>query len=170
MSTVYKKTELTANILIIVVAILIVGVFAQRYFSIKTATSSKADLPKVGDKVSLANFDWSKSDKNVLLVLQKACHFCSESAGFYKNLIRQTKDKNVNIVAVLPQDKVEAEQYLNDLGISGIEVRQSLLDSLLVAGTPTIIITNDKGEITNVWLGKLSPEKEDEVLATLKRV
>lgn len=166
MSTIYKRTEQTANILIIVVAILIIGASVQRYFS-NAPLSSSRQLPKVGDKVALADFDWSKNNKNVLLVLQKNCHFCSDSAGFYKTLIRQTKDKNVNLVAVLPQEKQEAEKYLNDLGVSGIEVRQSELDSLLVAGTPTIIVANDNGEITDVWFGKLTTEKENEVLAKL---
>ena len=124
--------------------------------------------PTVGDNVSLADFDWSKSNKNVLLVLQQGCHFCSESAGFYRTLIQQTEGKNVKVVAVLPQSKKEAEKYLNDLNIGGIEVRQSQLNALSVGGTPTIIVADDKGKITNVWLGKLQPEKENEVLAKLK--
>ena len=180
MSTIHRKIELAANTLIIVVCAALLFTFVQKYYpfnappaSRKSAqaqarASSGPDLPKVGDKVSLAGFDWSKSNKNVLLVLQKGCHFCSESAGFYRNLIRQTKDKGVNIVAVLPQTKDEAEGYLRDLSISGIEVRQSLLDSLLVAGTPTIIVANDKGEITDVWLGKLPAEKESEVISKLQ--
>jgi hypothetical protein len=112
--------------------------------------------------------DWSKSDKNVLLVLQTGCHFCSESAGFYRNLIAQTKDGNIKVVAVLPQTHEEAIKYLNGLNISGIEVKQSQLDSLLVAGTPTIIVTNKQGEITDVWLGKLQPNEEEAVLAKIR--
>jgi hypothetical protein len=166
MSETFKKTEQAANILIIIVAILILGLFVQRSFSLKTA--DKPDLPKVGDKVSLTDFDWSKSNKNVLLALQMGCRFCSESAGFYKNLIEQTNGNDVKIVAVLPQEKDEADKYMDDLGISGIEVRQSLLDSLLVSGTPTIIVANNKGEITDVWFGKLSPQEENEILAKLK--
>jgi thioredoxin-related protein len=168
MSTINRKVELTANILIIAVTLLIGSVYAQRHFSKAASPSSQEELPQVGDKVALPDVDWSKSDKNVLLVLQKDCHFCAESAGFFRNLIQQTKDENVNIVAVLPQEKPEAEQYLRGLGISGIEVRQSLLESLLVAGTPTIIVADSKGAITDVWLGKLPPEKEKEVLARLK--
>jgi thioredoxin-related protein len=168
MSATHRKVELTANILIIAVALLIGGVYVQKYLLGAAEPSSQRELPRVGDKVALPDFDWSKSNKNVLLVLQKDCHFCTESAGFFRNLLQQTKGKGVNIVAVLPQEKSEAEQYLRGLGISGIEVRQSLLDSLLVAGTPTIIVADDKGAITDVWLGKLPPEKENEVLARLR--
>lgn len=71
MSETYKKTEQVANILIIIVAVLIVGLFAQRSLSLKT--SDKPDLPKVGDKVSLADFDWSKSRR-------KSCSRCRRDA------------------------------------------------------------------------------------------
>ena len=166
MSKIYQRIELTANVLIIVVAILIVGVVVQRYRSSPPpAPQSKA--PAIGSKVSLPDVDLSKSNKNVLLVLQKGCHFCSESAEFYKRLIAETKGRNVNIVAVLPQDKSEAEEYLNSLGIQGVGVRQSRLDSLSVSGTPTIIVLNNRGEIAAVWVGKLPLETENEVLAKL---
>jgi thioredoxin-related protein len=167
MSTIDRKIELTANILIIVVAILVVGFLAQRYFYPTSPTPPPPKSPAIGDRVLLADFDWSKSNKNVLLVLQKGCRFCAESAEFYKRLIQQARDKNVNVVAVLPQSRDEAEKYLNDLSLSGIQVRQSPLGALNVGGTPTIIIADDRGKITDLWLGKLSPAKETEVLAKL---
>lgn len=167
MSKFYQRIELMANILIIVVATVIVGVVVQRYF-FTPQNRPQMRAPAVGDKVKLADVDWSKSDKNVLLVLQQGCHFCSDSAEFYRNMIQQTAGKNVNIVAVLPQSPKEAEKYLNDLHIAGIEVRQAELDSLSIGGTPTIIVADAKGKITDVWLGRLRPEKENEVLARLK--
>jgi thioredoxin-related protein len=164
----YQRIELAANILIIVTAALIVGVLAQRYFSPAPRDTLLAGAPSVGDKLQLADFDWSKSDKNVLLVLQQGCHFCSESADFYRNLIQQTAGKNVKVVAVLPQSAKEAEKYLNGLSLTGIEVRQAELNSLSVRGTPTLIVADATGKVINVWMGKLPPEKENEVLAALK--
>lgn len=168
MNKFYQRIELAANILIIVAATLILGVLAQRYFFSTPKAFPGARSPAVGNKLQLANFDWSKSDKNVLIVLQQGCRFCSESADFYRNLIRQTEGKNVNFVAVLPQSQEESKKYLNDLNIAGIEVRQAALDALSVGGTPTIIVADAGGKVTGVWLGKLPPEKENEVLATLK--
>jgi len=167
MSKVKQKIELTANVLIIVVAVLLIGILAQKYFFSSSSNIPPPKTPAIGNKISLADVDWSKSNQNVLLVLRKGCRYCSESAEFYKNLIQQTQGKNVNIIAVLPQNKVEAEEYLKSLGIAGIEIRQSQLDALEVGGTPTIIIVNDNGEIANFWLGKLLPEKEVEVVNQL---
>jgi thioredoxin-related protein len=164
MSKVYQKIELTANILIIVVAVLLIGLFTQRYFFQNSSASPERKSPTIGNKITSGDFDWSKSSKNVLLVLQKGCKYCSESAEFYKKLIQQSQGKNVKITAVLPQPKEEAEKYLSDLGVAGIETKQSELNSLDVSGTPTIIVTNDKGEISEVWVGKLPPEKESEVI------
>jgi thioredoxin-related protein len=177
MKNIHKKTELVANLLIIIAALLVVGVLMQRSFSLDTAASPSGkvgnqaepqlELPKPGDKVLLENVDWSKSDKNVLLILQKGCQYCSDGAEFYQKLIQQSQRNNIRFIAVLPQDRQEAEKYLASLNISSIEVRQSQLSSLLVAGTPTIIVANDKGEVVNVWFGKLSPDKEQEVLGKL---
>ncbi len=167
MSKVYQKIEMTANILIIVVAILLIGFIVQKYFFTSSSTMPSAKIPVIGKKLTLADIDFNKSDKNVFLVLSKGCHFCSESANFYKKLIAETKGKNVNIIAVLPQEKKEAEEYLNGLGIQGIEIRQSQLNSLDVSGTPTILVLDKNGEVSNYWIGKLPPNEEKEVFAKL---
>jgi hypothetical protein len=167
MSTIYKKTEFAANLLIAIVGVVVVGVAVQRFSPSRSAARSDQELPKVGDRVQLPDFDWSRSEKNVVLVLQKGCHFCSDSASFYEKLIQHSRSRNAAVVAVLPQSAEEANQYLKELRIAEIEVRQSQLDSILVAGTPTIIVANGRGEITAVWFGKLQPEKESEVLGAI---
>jgi thioredoxin-related protein len=168
MSKVYQKVELTANVLIIAVAILLIGVVIQGYFFAANPSAPNLKTPTIGNKLSVPEVDFSKKDKNVLLVLSKGCKFCSESAEFYKKLIAENKGKDVNFVAVFPQDIKESEDYLNSLGIQGIEVRQSQLNSLDVSGTPTIIVTNKNGEVSNFWVGKLPSEKEKEVFDKIK--
>lgn len=167
MSKIFQKFELTVNILIVIVVVFLVGIFIRQYFLPGNPTVSGPKFPIVGAKVSIADIDWPKSNKNVLLVLSKGCRYCTESAEFYKKLIQQTHDKNVQITAVLPQPKEEAEKYLSEIGISGVEIRQSQLESLNVGGTPTIIVADDKGVITNVWIGKLSSDEENEVVNIL---
>jgi thioredoxin-related protein len=124
-------------------------------------------VPVVGSKVSAVDVDWSKNKKNVLLVLQVGCRFCSESAEFYQTLIQQTKDKGVSVLAVLPQSKEEARKYLDNLQLSNLDTKQAPMNTLDVSGTPTLIIADDKGQITNVCVGKLPPEKQNEVLSLL---
>lgn len=99
--------------------------------------------------------------------MRKGCKYCGESAEFYKKPIRQTRGKNVKIIVVLPQSKEEAEKYLDELGVSGIEIKQSQLSALNAGGAPTIIVADDKGEISDAWTGKLPPGKESEVISKL---
>ena len=172
-----KPIEVVANVLIVVVAVLCLVVLGQKYFRTepplqKTEQPNRPAAPKVpvvGSKISAVDVDWSKNKKNVLLVLQVGCRFCSESAEFYQTLIEQTKNKGVSVTAVLPQGREEARKYLDNLQLSQIETKQSALSSLDVSGTPTLIVADASGQIEKVWLGKLPSEKQGEVLAMLLR-
>ena len=170
MGKVSSKIELVANILIIIVAILFGVVLVQKYFFASptvVANQPPRMEPTVGKQVNLADVDWSKQSKTVVLALQTTCHFCNESAPFYKRLTQAVQGKNIKIIAVFPTKAEESTAHLKDLGITEIEVKQSPLSNLQASGTPTLILTNDKGEVTNFWIGKLTPDKEDEVINKL---
>ncbi|HEX9960310.1 MAG TPA: hypothetical protein VGB00_05230 [Pyrinomonadaceae bacterium] len=167
MSKVSQKVELTANILIIVVAVLLVGVIVQKYFFGSTSNQPTRVQPTVGSKINVPEVDLSAQPKTLVLVLQKDCKYCTESAAFYKRLQENTQNKNVKLIAVLPGKIEESTAYLNKLGINNLEVKQSSLDNLQTSGTPTLILTNNKGEITNFWLGQLPADKEEEVISQL---
>jgi hypothetical protein len=165
MSNFKQKIELTANILIIVVAVMLGGVIVQRYFF--APKKPEPIQPTIGAKINLPEVDFAAQSKNLILVLQKGCHFCTESAPFYKRLLESTQNKNVKLIAVLPGSPEESAAYLNQLGIDNLEIKQSPMDSLQTSGTPTLILTDEKGEITNFWVGKLPAEKENEVISRL---
>jgi thioredoxin-related protein len=168
MSKVYQRIELTANILVIIVALALGGILIQKYF-LKGVPSKQLDQqqPIVGAQMALSDVNWSGQPKTLILALQTSCHFCNESAPFYKRILESVKNKNVKIVAVFPTAIEEGKAHLTELGLNNIEVKQSPLNAIQVSGTPTLILTNEKGEITDTWVGKLSPDKETEVLSKL---
>ena len=170
MKNIARKIEVAANISILVAAISFTAVLARRYFrpTLPLAAHSTAGIPP-GTKADFINVDWAKSNSTLLLVLQSGCHFCTESAPFYQRLARETAQASgVHLVAVLPQDVSEGTKYLNSLGVPIQDVRQAQLDSLGVEGTPTLILIDDKGVVTNSWVGKLSGDREAEVLNQLR--
>lgn len=168
MSKISSKIEMTANILIIVVALLLGATLIQRYFFPSSGSNQPSRVqPVVGSKLELADVNWSSQPKSVVLALQTTCRFCIESAPFYKRLIQQAKDRNIKVIAVFPTKVEESAAHLSELGLQGLEVKQSPISDLQTSGTPTLILTNDKGEITNFWIGKLPADKEDEVLSKL---
>jgi len=169
MSKLGQKAELAASILTIVAAVLLIGVIVQKYFFSTTAVNQKARMqPDIGSKLNVSDVNFSSQPKTLVLALQTGCHFCNESASFYKRIIENTQNKNVKLIAVLPTSIEKSKAHLNELGLTNLEVRRSPLDSIQVSGTPTtLILMNEKGEITDYWVGKLPSDKETEVINKL---
>jgi thiol-disulfide isomerase/thioredoxin len=170
MTTLYKKAELLANIAIIVVAIVVCVVLVKRFVINSEETNNANEFKEIsaGEKISLPDLDWTKSDKTLLVVIEKGCHFCSDSAAFYQRIAQETASrKNVKLVAVFPHGVDEGREYLKSLGVPITELRQAPLNALKVKGTPTLILVNNAGMVTDTWLGQLSPDKESEVFSRL---
>lgn len=168
MRKISEKVELTANILIICVAVLIGIVVVQKYFFSSPTPNQPARLqPVTGAKMNLQDVNFSNQPKTLILALQTGCHFCNESASFYKRIVETVKDKNIKLVAVFPTEVEKSAAHLKELGLTNMEVRSSPLNALQVSGTPTLILINNKSEITDYWVGKLPPDKEIEVINKL---
>ncbi len=163
MNTVGRKLETAANIAIIVVAILLGAVIIQKYL-LPSSSQPERTAPVIGKQMNLSDVNWASQPKTLVLALSTTCSFCNESAPFYKRLIENVKGKNVKLIAVFPTDAEKGRAHLKELGLSDIEVKQSPLANMQVSGTPTLILTDEKGEVTNYWLGKLQPDKELDVI------
>jgi peroxiredoxin len=164
---IYQKVELITNIAIILVAILFGYFLIQKFlFPGQNQPAPPKEIAK-GTKISLPEVNWQSNQKTLLLVMQKGCHFCTESMPFYKTLISKASEKGVKVIAVLPNSFEESNQYLKENGIQLQEVRQTPLKSVNVSGTPTLMLLNDQGEVSNSWVGKLFPEQEQEVINQL---
>ena len=120
-----------------------------------------------GTKFNLQDENWQTTHKNVVLALSTTCRFCTESAGFYRELSRECKKQHIHLVAVLPQPVDEAEAYLKGESVEVDEIKQASFAGLQVSGTPTLLIIDNKGVVKNVWYGKLADSGEKEVLAKL---
>lgn len=162
-----RTIELTTNIAIITVAVLLSIVLVKNYLLSGPGPDGPNAPPTVptGTKISLQDVNWAAQKKTMLLVLSDTCRFCTESADFYKKLAQErAKHDDRRIIAVLPQEVGAGQAYLNKLGVSVDEVRQSQLSDIGVRATPTLILVDDKGVVTGSWVGKLPAENEAEVL------
>ena len=167
MNILYKRVELFANIAIILVAIALVVVLAKRFIF----TSPAPDTPQsnVGAKLSLPGVDWSQTNKNVLLVLSDTCKYCTESAPFYQRLVQERAQRQgFRLTAGFPQPVSDGRKYLNGLGVAIDDVVELSPTAIRIRGTPTILLVNNAGVVTDEWLGKLPPEKETEVINRLQ--
>lgn len=166
MSGLEKRLEIAVNVAILCAFLTVAALAAQRFWI--TRSADRGSGPEIGAKVSLAGVEWSKSGRTLVLALSTTCHFCSESAAFYKKLVPEAISHGVPIVAVLPQPTADGRSYLDGLGLHVRDVLQSPLVAVDVAGTPTILVVDGRGRISKAWVGKLAPEREDQVLASLQ--
>jgi hypothetical protein len=159
------ETGLNALIMLACLA-LVVGVVYINLRPSRSPQSSLAVLPKRA-KLKISGVEWSDSQRTIVLALSTHCHFCTASGDFYKRLQGVARARGVPIVAVLPQPTDEARSYLQNLGVPITVVKQAPLDSLSVSATPTLMVVNSEGVVTDSWIGQLSPKIEKEVISKL---
>ncbi|HXG91282.1 MAG TPA: hypothetical protein VNN73_02795 [Blastocatellia bacterium] len=172
MSGVKEKVEVIANVSIILLALALGAVLLKKYLVNPTAQGNTRPVPKrvsVGDKISLNDIDFAKAEQTLLIALSKSCRFCSESGPFYQRLIGEiAQQQNIRCFFLFPHSVDEGKKYLDDLSIVADQVKQVDFESLQVTGTPTLILLDKNGVVTNVWVGKLEANQEEEVLAKLR--
>ncbi|MFN2454063.1 MAG: hypothetical protein ABR577_07560 [Pyrinomonadaceae bacterium] len=135
------------------------------------ASAQQASIPatQVGSKVSIPGVNWARNNQTLLIVLREGCHFCSDSAEFYRRLVKaQGAHANAKLVAVLPGTIVDSRKYLNSLGVPIDDIRQAQSGAVGVRGTPTLLLVNDKGTVTKSWVGRLPTDKEAEVISATR--
>lgn len=127
--------------------------------------------PGVGARFHLPGIDWTAGTHTLVLVLSTTCHFCSDSAPFYRRLLDQArKEAGWRTIAVLPQPSDDARPYLLGLGIAADQILQASLASLGTGGTPTLVVVDSEGVVTASWFGRLSNAAETEVLALFRTI
>jgi len=150
--------------------------FSSPWKVLNLPTKKNNTLTAVGSTVSLAGVNWTKTGVNwtknsqtLVLALKDGCHFCADSAEFYRQLDQdKTIRRRTTLVAVLPGLQRDSRAYLRQQGVSVDKVLQSDLRSIGIGATPTLLLIDGKGVITRSWVGKLSPEWESEVISILR--
>ncbi|OFW07493.1 MAG: hypothetical protein A3H96_07080 [Acidobacteria bacterium RIFCSPLOWO2_02_FULL_67_36] len=183
-----KSIEVLSNIGIVIVSVLGAAVLIRQLAFAHPVTQAPASAPQpvadsyaptprplarppapvVGSELSVAGIQWTTREQTLLLVLSTTCHFCTDSAPFYRRLAEESRRHDrTRLVAVLPQPKTEGAQFLSSLGIRIDEVVQAPLGSVGTRGTPTLILVGRDGKVKKFWMGRLPSERESEVVNAL---
>ena len=119
----------------------------------------------IGMTLKNVDVNWNKTGANLVMVINKDCHFCSESAPFYQRVIG-TVGARVQVAALFTHDVATAKSYVNRLGL-GVSVIRGSVSFPWPVMTPTLMLCDARGKITRVWIGKLNAAEESEVLAAV---
>jgi hypothetical protein len=104
-----RRIETAANMATIVVA-LTLSVVLMKWYLLPTASAGvRQSLKQRPQTLAGANLttrlkgiDWRANNHTLLLVISTHCHFCTESAPFFRRLDREAQG-HAKIVAVLPE-------------------------------------------------------------------
>jgi len=152
--------EISANLAIVIVAVVIVGNFVWSRIRPKQNTSG----PSVGNVVSLTGVNWKENGRTLLMVLQKGCVYCEASAPFYRKLHDERKGEQPRMLAVIPGEQADSAHYLSERGIPSDRVINASLADVNVSGTPTLLLIDQAGHVLRVWVGKLDENRERDVM------
>lgn len=169
MDKIGKALEVAANIAIITLAVYLLFAVTGSWWKQKGSEHSSSLFEFVkGDKFQIAGIDWSQNDLNLLVIVSTTCRYCIESGKFYGSISTLKKSLgSFNLFVAFPQDANENQIFLRSHGIDADRVIVGGIDPSLGARTPTLILVGPDGEILDFWIGRLPPEKEDEILARL---
>ena len=184
-----RGIQVTAHLAIIFTAVLISAVVIKTYIISDRSRSSDIVRPEVGTaetnqrenparrsqpvsqlqpgaRIELTGVDWKKNGQTLILALSDKCHFCTESAPFYQRLVKQRG--KTSLVAVLPQPVDQGRKYIESLGLEINDVRQVSFQNVGLRGTPTLILADNNGVAIESWMGKLPPNREQDLLERLR--
>ena len=150
--------EISANVAILVVAIIVV----RNLIWSRWPPKQEAERPTVGTKLSLPGIKWDEGT-TLVLVLQKGCRFCEESSAFYRRLHDERSGSQPRMVAAVPGDRTEIARYLSEQGVLVDDIINTSLSDINVVFTPTLLLVDRSGKVSDVWVGKLDTRKETEV-------
>ncbi len=156
--------EIVSNVVIILVALIVGVVFLKTYYFTKHVPS--IIRPAIGTALDIGGEDFSSNNNTLIFALQEGCHYCAESAPFYRQIIEQAAHRSdLHLVALLPDNN--RPQYIQDLQLNIGDIKLVKFSTYRIGATPMLMFVNREGKITNIWIGKLEPSIEAEVMAAL---
>jgi hypothetical protein len=167
------KTRLGSitNICVVIFAVIVGGLCARN--SVFSADPSALGPPqasqfKRGEQLpALAGYDWHAHGRTLVLALRNGCHYCEDSAPFYRKIAEMEQAgqiKYFHLVAIFPDSPDIVKQTLQSEGLSLQAIPSTPLRIFKVEGTPTAILADQNGHVIDSWVGELNSKQQDAVL------
>jgi thiol-disulfide isomerase/thioredoxin len=163
--------EVATNIAVLIVALVVLSVLAANYFSRRSTPQLHAGLQKGQTFPQVSGISYNAPSQTLLVVMSTKCHYCVESLPFYKQLAEaQRNNGRVRIVAVFPNNADEVRQFVQQNNLNLETIADVSLATLNISGTPTAILIDNSGRVSDFWIGKQPPEIEQQILKVVSGV
>jgi thioredoxin-related protein len=165
-TSIKDKIEVTTNLLIILVLVLIGGSLVKAHFGHKPPGLS------VGEQIAApAGYHWQEHDQTLVVAVRAGCIYCEHSYPLYLRLAGLEHDNRLkaHMLVVMPDNKEKGAALLSAHGLSSQNISGTLLNNMKVYGTPTLLLVDANGRLLQSWIGELDASRADALLAQLRR-
>jgi hypothetical protein len=169
-----KMIEMTTNVAIIVVCgLLCWTAITHKTVDLRALAERDGAPPRLKGLTlpQLSGYRWGSHPETLVLALRGDCHYCKDSMPFYRRLsdLEKNNSLHAHLLAVMPSDQKSGAAALQSGGLTVESVFDQPLDSIRVSGTPTLLLLDSNGRVTDAWGGQLTSQGEDDVIAAVER-
>jgi hypothetical protein len=167
--------DTTVNVVTLIAGVAILGTLVAR--AVTPVAKPIVTQPfQVGEHVpQFRGLNFARAKRTLLMVVRQDCKFCGESIPFYRRLPRSGPvtlggTQETQLVVLTEDDLNTARHFVegNSLMLDAVvAIPPARRSDLRVKGTPTLLLVDSAGTIKKIWIGKLSENREREVIDAL---
>lgn len=165
-TSIKDKIEITTNILIVVVLLLIGGTYLKARIGHHEGSLSP------GEKINAPHgYDWHSYPETLVVAVRRGCIYCERSYPLYRRLdsLEHGGGLKPHMLIVMPDDPVGGAELLRSQQITSQSISNTPLGDVKVSGTPTLLLVDANGRLLQSWVGELDSSKADALVAQLRR-
>jgi hypothetical protein len=175
MYTRFKQVlDITANIACVIIAGFIVTALALQFVHARagTETHTVSDGLRVGAAFPpIPGFDYKQHQKSILFFVSPDCSHCVQSLPTYQRLFDKAKalatgGSTKTLLGLFEDDNKYAHFAARGFTIPG--KANIPFHKYNVRATPTIVIVDRKGIISDFWIGELSADAESGLMRVIE--
>ena len=169
------KLDKITNVAVIVAALFVIGTGIWDRFSARPSPAQASVQQLVGKTLPLPASMNTGDAAALVFFVSKNCHYCSDSMPFYRRLaeLRDHGSKGFKLLALAPSGRetgADMQAYFAQNRIALDAAGEMQFAAIGVSGTPTVALVDGSRRVLAVWLGKLSTDKESELISKVKGV
>ena len=160
-----RRVRLLVDTLIVGLAF-VVALSAAEFWQ-QDSDDAPAELVQPGRTLAFdGSTEWARgASRNVVVRAKATCHACVESETFFEELSELILNtSHARLIVVSPDLLGETRMWLETSGIHVDGIQQ--WDEEIVV-YPTTFLVDETGTVTNMWLGAMSLEEEETLLAMI---
>jgi len=165
-TSIKDKIEITTNILIITVLLLIGGTY------VKSRVGHHQGSLSPGEKINAPHgYDWHNHPQTLVVAVRQGCIYCERSYPLYRKLDGLEHDSRLkaHMLVVMPDDPANGAALLKSQGLTTQSVPNTSLREIKISGTPTLLLVDANGRLLQSWVGELDASKAEALVAQLRR-